>query len=68
MNIEERIEDIVELVGDGDLYRYEASEKIIELLDKFAIGFAEWHMCEIINTETHLPSTEELLEIYKKGL
>ena len=36
--------------------------------ENFAIGFAEWHMCEVINTEIHLPSTKELLEIYKKSL
>ena len=38
----------------------------VKIAEEFAIGFAEWHMCQVIITEVYLPSTKELLEIYKK--
>ena len=61
----ERIEELFELVGDGDLYRYEASEKVIELADDFAIGFADWLMKTRFQSIKNI-KTEKLLEIYKK--
>ena len=84
MTIEERIEELFELVGDGDLYRYEASEKVVELTDEFTIGFALWKETNAeqnenglyygesrIQVSRHNPITiDRLLEIYKeqKGL
>lgn len=64
MTTEERIEDLVELVGDGDLYRYEASEMIVELLEKFAIDFGQWLLNQPYRVKYN--DKEELLEIYKK--
>ena len=64
-NIEKRAEQIIEYVLDNTLYDYEASDKIIELADNFAIGFAEWiekQDWEIYHNNT----ARELLEIYKK--
>lgn len=71
MTIEERIEELFELVGDGDLYRYEASEKVVELTDEFAIGFADWiRVCKLKGRSYDFDNIKELLTIYKeeKGL
>lgn len=42
------------------------SEMCVLIADDFAVEFAEWHMCQVIITEMHLPSTKELLEMFKK--
>ena len=75
MTIEERIEELFELVSDGVLYDYEGAEKVVELTDKFAIGFVEWIWgnCFNIFNDRFLYkddeySTKELLEIYKETL
>jgi dissimilatory sulfite reductase (desulfoviridin) alpha/beta subunit len=65
MKIETRVEDVIQLSVEKELYEYEALEKIIELVDEFAIGFAEWlekQDWEIYHNNT----ARELLEIYKK--
>ena len=75
MTVEERIEELFELVSDGYLYGYEGSEKVVELTEQFTIGFAEWIWgnCFNIFNDRFLYkddeySTKELLEIYKETL
>lgn len=63
MKIETRVEDIIQLSVEKELYDYEALEKIIELAEYFAIGFAYW--CEW-RDDRAFKTYEELLEIYKK--
>lgn len=78
MKIETRVEDIIQLSVEKELYDYEALEKIIELVDEFAIDFAEWMSKYKFLTNKgwyvttyHIEmdifkTSKELLEIYKK--
>ena len=65
MKIETRVEDIIQLSVEKELYEYEALEKIIELVDEFAIGFAEW-MFDLTIREWENETTDDLLRYYKK--
>jgi hypothetical protein len=71
MKIETRVEDIIQLSVEKELYEYEASEKIIELIDDFAIAFHQWMRINDTkeNADKYFHFTDkDMLNEFKKSL